>query len=218
MRTLPFVLAAITVVAAASCGGSGEVRPVPPAFQDGLSGTWVRNANLSEDPRDAAGRGNGAGGGGDSFAGGSRSGGRGGGGGGRGGASGGGRGGRGGAGGGQVDPEAMQRLRQAMRPAERVVLAVADSTVEVRTGRGAPLLIKLDGQEIAIDVGADQTMKAKAQWKGDELEIKVDLGGGISVDRSYSFDSESGRLQIETSSSMNGRRMRSIQVYDRESG
>ncbi len=213
MRTLPFVLAAITVVATASCGGSGEVRPVPLAFQDGLSGTWVRNAGLSEDPRDSAGRGSGAGGRGDSFAGGARSGGRGGGGGGRGGA---GRGGRGGAVGGQVDPEAMQMLMQAMRPAQRVVLAVADSTVEVRTGRGAPLLIKLDGQEIAIDVGANQTMKAKAEWKGDELEIQVDLGRGISVDRSYSLDSESGRLQIETSSSMNGRRMRSVQVYDRE--
>ena len=106
---------------------------------------------------------------------------------------------------------------RAMRPAERLILTVADSTVELRTGRGAPLLLRLDREEIEIDLGDDQTMKVRAEWKGETLEIRADLGGGFSIRRSYSLDSETGRLEIDVSSRVRGRRIRTIQVYDRTS-
>jgi len=76
-----------------------------------------------------------------------------------------------------------------MRPAERLILTVTDSTVELRTGRGAPLLLRRDGEESAIDLGNDRTMKARAEWKGETFEVRADLGGGFTVTRSYSLDS-----------------------------
>ncbi len=106
---------------------------------------------------------------------------------------------------------------RAMRPAERLILTVTDSTVELRTGRGAPLLLRLDGEESEIDLGDDRTMKARADWKGETLEVRADLGGGFTITRSYSLDSETGHLQIDVSSRVRGRRMQTIQVYDRTS-
>ena len=105
----------------------------------------------------------------------------------------------------------------AMRPAERLILTVTDSTVELRTGRRAPLLLRLDGEEIEVDLGEDQTMKARAEWKDEALEIRGDLGGGFSIEQSYSLDSETGRLEIDFSSRVRGRRIRTTQVYDRTS-
>ena len=218
MRILQCVLSAIILIGVAGCGGGGELRPVPLAFQDGFSGTWIRNAGLSENPREATGLGNRGGAGGDAFGGGGRGGGsRGGGGGGRGGGGGVRGGGREGAAGSDVDPADMQRVMRAMRPAERLILTVTDSTVELRTGRGAPLLLRLDGEEIEIDLGDDQTMKVRAEWKGETLELRTDLRGGFSINQSYSLDSETGRMEIDVSSRVRGRRIRTIQVYDRTS-
>ena len=118
---------------------------------------------------------------------------------------------------GDVDPAAMRRVMRAMRPAERLILTVTDSMVELRTGRGAPLLLRLDGEEIEIDLGDDRSMKARAAWKGETLELRADLGGGFTINRSYSLDSETGHLQIDVSSRVRGRRMQTIQVYDRTS-
>ena len=67
MRALQCVLPAIILGGVSGCAGGGEVRPVPPAFQDGFSGTWIRNASLRENPQEATGRG---GGGRDAFGGG----------------------------------------------------------------------------------------------------------------------------------------------------
>ena len=210
MYTLRSVLSAVMLVGVAGCGGGGEVLPVPPALQSGFSGTWVRNADLSQNPQEAAGRG-GRSGGGDAFAG---AGGRGGGGGGRGGRGGGG-GGRGGAAGDDLDAAAMQQVMRFIRPAQRLILTMTDSTVEVRTGRRAPLLLTLDGEERDFDLGDDQTVSARAEWKGGTLELRIDVGRGFSVNQSYSLNSETGRMEIEVSSRIRGRRIRTLQVYDR---
>lgn len=223
MRTLRCVLSAIMMVGVAGCGGGGgEVRPVPPAFQSGFSGTWVRNADLSENPQEAAGQGNRGGGG--AIGSGARGGGGRGGGGGAGARGGGGGGARGGGGGGRratagndLDAAAMQRMMRFMRPAQRLILTVTDSTIEVRRGRGASLLLALDGEEIEVDLGDDQTMKARAEWKGGTLELRSDFGRGFSINQSYSLDSETGRLEIDSSSRVRGRRIRTLQVYDRAS-
>lgn len=218
MRPLRYVLSAIMLVGVAGCGGGGEILPVPPAFQSGFSGTWVLNADLSQNQQEAAGRG-GRSGGGDAFAGGGRGGGggagaRGGGGGGRGGGARGG-GGRGSAAGSDLDAAAMQRVMQFMRPAQRLILTMTDSTVEVRTGRRAPLLLTLDGEERDIDLDDDQTVSARAEWKGETLEVRIDAGRGFSLTQSYSVDPETGRLEIDISSRVRGRRIRTLQVYDR---
>jgi hypothetical protein len=198
MRTLTCVLFGVILLGVAGCGGSGEVRPVPPAFQDGFSGTWVRNAALSQNPQEAAGEG-------DAFGGGGRGVGRGGG---RGG-------GRGRAGGNDFDPAEMQRLMQLMGPAERLILTVTDATVETRTGRGAPLILNLDGEEVETDLGNDLTMKTKAEWRDETLELRNDFGMGFWIERSYSLDAETGHLLIEVSSRVRGQRVRTRQVYDR---
>lgn len=203
MYTLRSVLSAVMLVGVAGCGGGGEVLPVPPALQSGFSGTWVRNADLSQNPQEAAGRG-GRSGGGDAFAG---AGGRGGG--------GGGRGGRGGAAGDDLDAAAMQQVMRFIRPAQRLILTMTDSTVEVRTGRRAPLLLTLDGEERDFDLGDNQTVSARAEWKGETLELRIDVGRGFSVNQSYSLNSETGRMEIEVSSRIRGRRIRTLQVYDR---
>ena len=39
-----------------------------------------------------------------------------------------------------------------IRPAQRLILTMTDSTVEVRTGRRAPLLLTLDGEERDFDL------------------------------------------------------------------
>ena len=70
-------------------------------------------------------------------------------------------------------------MMQLMRPAERVILTVTDSTVETRTGRGAPLILNLDGEEVEIDLGDDLTMKTRAEWKDETLELRNDFGGGL---------------------------------------
>ena len=91
-------------------------------------------------------------------------------------------------------------------------------------GRRRHLLGGLRGQqltnlryEIEIDLGDDQTMKARAEWKRETLELRTDLGGGFSINQSYSLDSETGRMEIDISSRVRGRRIQTIQVYDRTS-
>ena len=106
-------------------------------------------------------------------------------------------------------------MMQLMRPAERVILTVTDSTVETRTGRGAPLILNLDGEEVEIDLGDDLTMKTRAEWKDETLELRNDFGGGFSIERSYSLDAETGHLLIDVSSRVRGQRVRTLQVYDR---
>jgi hypothetical protein len=60
-------------------------------------------------------------------------------------------------------------------------------------------------------------MKARAAWKGETLELRSDFGRGFSINRSYSLDLETGRLEIDSSSRVRGRRIRTLQVYDRAS-
>jgi len=106
-------------------------------------------------------------------------------------------------------------MMQLMRPAERLILTVTDSTVETRTGRGAPLILNLDGEEVEIDLGDDLTMKTRAEWKDGMLELRNDFGRGFWIERSYSLDAETGHLLIDISSRMRGQRVRTLQVYDR---
>ena len=73
----------------------------------------------------------------------------------------------------------------------------------------------LDGEETEIELGGNETMKARAEWKGETLEIRANLGGGLSISRSYSLDRETGRLEVDISSNVRGRRIRRIDVYDR---
>jgi hypothetical protein len=104
---------------------------------------------------------------------------------------------------------------QLMGPAERLILTVTDATVETRTGRGAPLILNLDGEEVETDLGNDLTMKTKAEWRDETLELRNDFGMGFWIERSYSLDAETGHLLIEVSSRVRGQRVRTRQVYDR---
>ena len=104
---------------------------------------------------------------------------------------------------------------QLMRPAVRLILTLTDSTVETRTGRGAPLILNLDGEEVETDLGNDLTMKTKAEWKDGTLELRNDFGRGFWIERSYSLDAETGHLLVDVSSRVRGQRVGTRQVYDR---
>jgi hypothetical protein len=206
------------VSAVTACGGGGQVEPISPAVRAALSGSWTLNAGLSDNPQEAlrrgatgarrptGGRSGGAVRGG--FPGGRR-----------GGA--GGRGGRGSgapAAGGQPNAEAMRALMSTLRPAQRMILELTDSAVSLRTGRGEPLVLTLDGTEVEIALPGDRTLKAKAEWKDDRLVVRRDISGVGTVTESYALIPDTGQLEVEVSSRIRGRGISMRRVYDPESG
>lgn len=157
-----------------------------------LSGAWTLNAELSPSPappdgdEDERGRG-GRGGGG-----------RRGGGGGVGGGFGGGRGGPGGQRGGRgVDPEEIQRRRNAARDLfeapERLTITITDSMVIVTTGDGRTTRLAPDGSKVKDE---STGIERRTRWDAGKLVSDVSGVVGGRVTESYSVLPESGRLAV----------------------
>jgi len=158
----------------------------------GITGAWTLNKDLSDQPQDRgdqsgdSGRRRGAGGGG--F--------------GRGGGFGhGGRMGRGGGygGGAQMDPEAMARMREAMRdimqPSEHLTITQADKMIVITTAEGRTTRLSTDGSKIKDD---NTKIERKSKWDGDKLVSEISGIGPGKITQTYAVDPEHHQLRITT--------------------
>ena len=178
-----------------------------------LTGAWTLNKELSDPAPDRgdqnadSGRRRGGGGGG-GF--------------GRGGGFGGRRmGGRGGYGGGTpVDPEAMARMREAMRditqPSEHLTITGSDKTVVITTAEGRTTRLATDGSKVKDD---NTKIERKTKWDGDKLVSEISGIGRGKITQTYAVDPEHHQLRIVTSvERAEGGQARTItQVYNADS-
>jgi hypothetical protein len=182
-----------------------------------LSGRWVLNKGVSDNPRDMM-RGGDSGGGRSGGGGGMRSGRRGGFGGGGGG--GGGRMGRGGGGGGGMSDEQRARMRQTMdlaftAPAS-LEIASGDSSVTL-SADGDKLALTTDGRKVHREPQADGdgAVDIKARWQGNDLIVERSVSGGGKISEDYMRSVDGKQLYVIVN--FDGGRGRSItfrRIYD----
>jgi hypothetical protein len=181
------VVVAALIAAWLSVESRAQTRP-------SLTGAWTLNKDLSDQPPDR----------GDQNADGGRR--RGGGGGGGGGFGGGGFGGRhmGGRGGGygggaQMDPEAMARMREAMRavtqPSERLTITEADKMIVITTAEGRTMRLATDGSKVKDE---NTKIERKTKWDGDKLVSEISGIGPGKITQTYTVDPEHHQLRITT--------------------
>jgi len=195
--------------------------PAQAAEKPSMAGVWTLNKDLSDsgardrgdntgDDRGDRGRRGGYGGGG----------GRGGFGGGRYGGGGMGRG--GGMRGGNMNPEEMQRMRDAMRdltnPSDRLTIAQTDSMIVVTGADGRTTRLSPDGKKIKDD---NTGIERKTKWDGSKLVSEISGLGPGKATQTFAVDPEHHQLKITVQ--MEGRGGRSNQprtitsVYDADS-
>ena len=193
-----------------------------------ISGTWIYNARLSDNPRDrlqaadsgvregAEGRGGrrggfgGGRGGFGGFGGGRR--------------GGGGEGGMGGGGGGGerrpgMSDEERARMRQTMHLAfdapRTLTIAATDTTVALTTDSVAALVLYADGRKLKQKVDSGGDLEIKGHWQGNDFVVERKVSGGGKVTEDY-LRSQDGK-QLFVIVSFDGGRGRSIdfrRVYD----
>lgn len=155
-----------------------------------IVGAWTLDKDLSDPPRDAGQRDDGAGRG--------ERGRRGGRGGYRGGFGGGGFGGRGG-GGGRDDarPEDRARRLEAMRDImdapEHLTITATESMVIVTSGDGRTTRLSLDGKKVKDD---STGIERKTKWDGPKLVTEITGAGPGTITQTYEVDPEHHRLTI----------------------
>jgi hypothetical protein len=217
MRSIFSLCAVLATAALIAVWLSAESR-AQTAEHPSFTGAWTLNKELSDQPPDRGagdengqrGRRGGYGGGG-------------GGGGGRRGGYGGGGGsyGRGGFGGGQqMDPEAMARMRTAMRdvinPPDHVTVAQSDSMIVVTGGDGRTTRLSLDGKKVKDE---NTNLERKNKWDGGKLVSEITGLPAGKITQTYSLDPEHHQLRIVASmEGRNGQQPRTItHVYDADS-
>jgi hypothetical protein len=156
-----------------------------------ITGAWTLNKDLSDQAPDRGDQGGDAprrpGGGG----------------GGRGGGFGGrgrmGRGGGGYGGGAQMDPEAMARMREAMRdimqPSEHLTITQADKMIVITTAEGRTTRLAADGSKIKDE---NTKIERKTKWDGDKLVSEISGIGPGKITQTYAVDPEQHQLRITT--------------------
>jgi len=214
MRSIFPLCAVLATAALIAVWLSAESR-VHAADHPSFTGAWTLNKDLSDQPPDRGsgdengqhgGRRGGGGGGG-------RRGGYGGGGGGYG------RGGYGG-GGQTMDPEAMARMRTALRdvinPPDHVTVTQSDSMIIVTGGDGRTTRLSLDGKKVKDE---NTNLERKNKWDGDKLVSEITGLQGGKITQTYSLDPEHHQLRIVASmEGRNGQPPRTItHVYDADS-
>jgi hypothetical protein len=175
-----------------------SIAPQNPAAVTGsIAGAWTLNADLSDKPADrgdrgergdgdARGRGNGGFGRG----------------GGRGGYGGGGYGGRGMGRGGNnpgtgMNPEAMARMRDAMRdvtnPSDHLTIVQTDSMVVVTGADGRTMRLSPDGKKIKDE---NTGVERKTKWDGGKLVSEISGLGPGKMTQAFAVDPESHQLRV----------------------
>ncbi len=195
-RTL--VSAALVAAATALLGSWRPAQAHAQAQTDkaSLAGAWTLNKELSDKPIDRGNRGDNArgGNGGNGGYGGGRRGGYGG-----GGFGGGRHGGYGGGGQPQMDPETMQRVREAMRditnPPEQITITQTDSMVVVTNSDGRTTRLAPDNKKIKDE---NTGIERKTKWDGGKLVTEISGPGGMKVTQTYALNPELHQLRLTT--------------------
>lgn len=179
---------------------SGAGTTLAPENLD-LSGSWVLNAELSDDPREMMEQGGMQGG---------QMGGR------PGGMTGGrppggmggrrppgGMGGRGGMEGGAPSEADMRRMQQTMRMAtevpRRIVVSHQDSTITIRDALGHSLTLHTNWEKVSQELENDGKVEIRARWHDRELQIEHDVQHGGKVLEKYTLSRLTNRLHVEKS-------------------
>ncbi len=171
---------------------AAESSPQTQADKPSIAGAWTLNKDLSDKPADRSDRGNANRGNGGYGRGGRRRG---------GGFGGGGYGGRGGYGGGQpqMDPEAAQRMREAMRdlvnPPEKMTITQSDSMIVMTDGDGRTTRLSPDGKKIKDD---NTGIERKTKWDTGKLVSEISGPGGMKVTQTYALNPELHQLRLTT--------------------
>jgi hypothetical protein len=170
-----------------SSASSGSGKTLAPEDLD-LSGSWILNMEVSDNPAEMMEQGGMAGG----RMGGAR--------------PSGGRGGRGGMGGGAPSEADQQRMMQTRRmatePPRRLVIEQVDSTVTLRNGAGRTLLLHTNWKTVEQEIEDGGQLEIRARWRGRELQVEREVHLGGKVTQKYSVSSSGDRLLVETSLEM----------------
>ena len=180
---LVFGLAAIVVV------GVCAAPRAQSASKSALTGAWTLNKDLSDQPPpsgedvrgERAGRGSRRGGGG--------------------GGRGMGRGGSGvggmGRGRGDMDPEAMARMRQAMRditePSDRLTITETESMVVLTDNEGRTTRLSTDGKKVKDE---NTKIERKTRWEAGKLVSEISGAGPRKFTQTFAVDPEARLLRI----------------------
>ncbi len=163
------------------------------ADKPSIAGAWTLNKDLSDKPVDRGNQGSSRNRGG--YGGGGRR--RGGG---FGGGFGGGRGGGYGQGGGQqMDPETMQRVREAMRdivnPPEKITITQSESMILITDADGRTTRLSPDGKKIKDD---NTGIERKSKWDTGKLVSEVSGPAGMKATQTYALNPELHQLRLTT--------------------
>jgi hypothetical protein len=140
-------------------------------------------------------------------------------GGGRGGFGGGFGGGGGGYGGGRMNPEDMQRMREAMRdimnPPNRLTIAQTESLILITTDDGRVTRLSPDGKKIK-----DESTKSerRTKWDGDKLVSEITGLGPGKITETYRADPERKQLHVTVQMERPGRPVTINRIYDATAG
>lgn len=195
---------------------SGSGATLAPENLD-LSGSWVLNVELSDNPREMMqqdGMGGGAMGG-RPTGGGRRPGGG-------GGRPSGGMGGRGGMRGGapsQMDQQRMQQtIRMATQAPRRIVVDQQDSTITIRDGGGRTLTLHTNWKKVTQEIENDGELDIRARWQERDLQIEREVHDGGKILEEFSISYSGDRLHVEKRLEMGrgGRAQIFHFVYDSE--
>jgi hypothetical protein len=176
-------------VAACSSGGARQESSAPTPVRFG--GNWVLDHNDSQLRPHVSGRESGSEGEGGRLDGGER-GERGGG---FGGGFGGGRGGRGGPEGQEGGSGPGAAMRDALQPAEHLLLDLTDSTVMITAGDQASQLLPTDGRKLEETTSDDRKVETRARWKDGGLRVERSVSGAYQVTDVYTLSWSGNRLE-----------------------
>jgi hypothetical protein len=109
-------------------------------------------------------------------------------------------GGRGGYGGGaQMDPDAMARMREAMRdimqPSEHLTITQSENMVVITTDEGRTTRLATDGSKVKDE---NTKIERKTKWDGDKLVSEISGAGPGKITQTYSVDPEHHQMRVTT--------------------
>jgi hypothetical protein len=118
---------------------------------------------------------------------------------------------------GGMDPEKMrQTMDIAREAARRIDLLQDDSTVTLSYDQRTPLVLHIDGRELAQQLPSDTKLKIRAGWQGSHFVVERKIDGGGTITEQYFKSPVTDQLQVITRIELGRmpRPMEFLRVYD----